>query len=179
MNEFSYNEMRTWERFKITFYCICDWYESGELGGRRSSRFPVVETRWKPWVAKHQQRSSSAKTVNGPNTSKSSITGLWSDFKCWSDQRCCKCRLWVEYKCMEFVAAGWCTGKWLRLLSNVSLCNGSMAKKEDALERGNNIHLQQWPQIMWRWDTRLVLHGVDGEKIKQDRCITITEYNTN
>ena len=139
----------------------------------------MVETRWKPCVAKHQQRSSSTKTVNGLNTSKSSITGLWSDFKCWSDQRCCKCRVWVEYKCMEFVVAGWCTGKWLRLLSNVSLCNGSMAKKEDALERGNNIHLQQWPQIMWRWDTRLVLHGVDGEKIKQDRCITITEYNTN
>ena len=30
-------EMRTWDRFNMTSYCICDWHKSGELGGWRSS----------------------------------------------------------------------------------------------------------------------------------------------
>ena len=39
VDEFSFKEMRRWDRFKITFYCICDWCESEESGGR-SSRSP-------------------------------------------------------------------------------------------------------------------------------------------
>ena len=42
VDEVSFKEMRTWDRFKITSYCICDWFESGELGGRRSLKFPCV-----------------------------------------------------------------------------------------------------------------------------------------
>ena len=38
---------------------------------------------------------------------------------CRSDQRCCKCGVWVECKCMEFVATSWCTGKWLRLYQTI------------------------------------------------------------
>ena len=107
--------MRTWDWFKITSDCICDRWESGELGDRRKSRLPcvtsVVETSCDR-VAKHQWWSSSAKTSNSLNTltisAKSSAPDHWSNSKCWS-------WLWVECKCMEFVAAGWCTGKWLRL----------------------------------------------------------------
>ena len=44
----------------------------------------------------------------------SSTTDLRSDSKCGSDHTCCECGVWVECKYMEFVAAGWCTGKWLR-----------------------------------------------------------------
>ena len=44
VDEFSFKEMRTWDRFKITFYCICDWCESEESGGR-SSKFPCGNLR--------------------------------------------------------------------------------------------------------------------------------------
>ena len=57
---------------------------------------------------------------------KSSTTDLESDSKCESNQRCCKCGVWVECKCMEFVAAGLCTWKWLRLyqsIRNLTSCN--------------------------------------------------------
>ena len=58
-----------WGQSKITSCCICVWCESGELGGRSSSRFhfvtPAVETSGR--VAKHQQQSSSAKAANGLN----------------------------------------------------------------------------------------------------------------
>ena len=33
---------------------------------------------------------------------------------CGSDWRGWESGVWVDYKCMEFVAAGWCTKKWLR-----------------------------------------------------------------
>ena len=35
--------------------------------------------------------------------------------KCSSVWRCCKCGVKVDWKCVEFVIAGWCTRKWLRL----------------------------------------------------------------
>ena len=35
-------------------------------------------------------------------------------------ERCCKCEVEVNCKCMEFVAAGWCTGKQLRLDQTIS-----------------------------------------------------------
>ena len=41
-DEFSFKEMRTWGQSKISPSCICVWCESGELGRRRSSRFPCV-----------------------------------------------------------------------------------------------------------------------------------------
>ena len=34
--------MRTWGWSKITYYWICVWRETGEIWGRRSSRFPCV-----------------------------------------------------------------------------------------------------------------------------------------
>ena len=42
MDEFSFKEMRMWDQSKFTSYCIFVCCESGELGGRRSSRFPCV-----------------------------------------------------------------------------------------------------------------------------------------
>ena len=42
MDEFSFKKRKTWGRSKITSYCICIWCESGERGGRRSSRFSCV-----------------------------------------------------------------------------------------------------------------------------------------
>ena len=67
VDEFSLKEMRMWDQSNITSHCICFWCQSGELGGRRSSRFPcvtpVVETSYNR-TDKHQQQSSSAKTAN-------------------------------------------------------------------------------------------------------------------
>ena len=37
MDEFFFKEMRTWDQFKTISYCVCDWCESGELGGRCNS----------------------------------------------------------------------------------------------------------------------------------------------
>ena len=45
MDEFSFKDMRTRDRSKIKSYCIGAWFESGELWGRRSSRFPCVTLR--------------------------------------------------------------------------------------------------------------------------------------
>ena len=70
VDEFSFKEMRTRGWSNITFHCICVWCKSGELGGRRCSRFPcvtpVVESS-SDKVDKHQQWSSSAKTANSLN----------------------------------------------------------------------------------------------------------------
>ena len=113
---------------QILSYCICVWCESGELGSRRSLRFlyvtPVVET--------FSSDSISFRTPSNINNTaplwkrlmaltcrtlpqKSSTTDLRSDFKCGSDRRCCECRVWVDCKCMEFLAADWCTKMLLML----------------------------------------------------------------
>ena len=42
VDEFSLNEMRTWDQSKISSYCFCVWCESRKLGSRRSSRLPCV-----------------------------------------------------------------------------------------------------------------------------------------
>ena len=120
---------RKWGRgkSKISYSCICVWCESGELGCRRSSRFPyeppVVETfssdrvifripsnindRAPLW----KQQTALARRLF---LQKSSTIALRPDSKCGSDWRCCECRVWVNCKCMEFVATGCYTKKWLR-----------------------------------------------------------------
>ena len=68
---------------------------------------------------KHPQWSPSAKITIGLNTLTISAKKPTADVrlysKCTSDRMCCKCGVWVDCKCMEFVAAGWCTRKQLRL----------------------------------------------------------------
>ena len=39
VDEFSFEEMRTWGRSKISSYCLCIWCKSREMGGRGSPRF--------------------------------------------------------------------------------------------------------------------------------------------
>ena len=46
---------------------------------------------------------------------KSSTADVRLDFKCTFDWRCCKCGVALDCKCMEFVAADWCTVKHLRV----------------------------------------------------------------
>ena len=48
VDEFSFKEMRCWGQHKISSYCISVWCESGQLGGRRSSKFPCITQCWKP-----------------------------------------------------------------------------------------------------------------------------------
>ena len=50
---------------------------------------------------------------------KGSTTDLQLDSKCGLDQRCCRCGVWAECKCMESVDTGWCTKKWLRLYQTI------------------------------------------------------------
>ena len=56
VDEFSFKEMRTWGQSKFMSYYICVWCESGELAGRKSSKFfcviPPVES-FQERVAKH------------------------------------------------------------------------------------------------------------------------------
>ena len=42
VNEFSFEEMKTWRHSKISSYCFCVWWESRELGSRGSWRFPCI-----------------------------------------------------------------------------------------------------------------------------------------
>ena len=42
-------------------------------------------------------------------------------------KRCCKCRVWVEFRCIEFVATGWGTGKWSKIYQTITnLTSGDM-----------------------------------------------------
>ena len=112
----------------ISSYCFCVWCKSRELGSRGSSRFPCVtpvpETFYSDRVVfsiltNINDGALLHKTVNGLNTltvsAKCSTTVFRPDSKCGSDYRCCKCAVWVDCKCMEFVATGWCARMWLRL----------------------------------------------------------------
>ena len=127
MDEFSFKELRTWGQSKISSSCICVWCESGELRRRRSSRFPcvtpVVETFSIDRVTFRipsnindgtPLRKQLTALIGRLLLQKSSTTDPRSDSKCGSDWRCCKCGLWVDCKCMEFIAAGWSTKTWLR-----------------------------------------------------------------
>ena len=58
---------------------------------------------------------------------KCSTTDLRQDSKCRSVKRCCKFGVRVDCKCMEFVAAGWCTRKWLRFHQTIrNLTSGDL-----------------------------------------------------
>ena len=41
LDEFSFEEMRTWNQCKISFCCLCIWCKSKELRGRGSPRAPT------------------------------------------------------------------------------------------------------------------------------------------
>ena len=86
------------------------------------------------WIynsVKHQRRSSSAKTANGLNTLTASAKKLRHRPPTGFQMRiqpgvCCKCSAWVDCKCMKFVAADWCTRKWLKFnqtIRNPSSCH--------------------------------------------------------
>ena len=114
--------MRTWGQSKILYSCICVWCESGKLGRRRSSRFPcvtvVVETFSSDRVTfRIPSNINDGAPLRKQSTTltcrlflqKSSTTDLRPDSKCGSDWRCYECGELVNWKCMEFVAASWCT----------------------------------------------------------------------
>ena len=119
--------MRTWDQSKISHSCICVWCESGELGRRRSSRSscvtPVVETISSDRVTIRipSNINNGAPLRKQPKAltrrlflQKSSTTDLRPDSKCRSEWSCYQCQVWVNCKCIELIATGWCTKKWLR-----------------------------------------------------------------
>ena len=59
---------------------------------------------------------------------KSPTTDFQPDSKCRSDWGCYKLGVgWVDYRCMEFVAAAWCTRTWLRLYQTIrNLTSGDL-----------------------------------------------------
>ena len=104
------------------------WCESRELGGRGSSRFscvtPVAEIFSSDRVAFRipSSISSGAPLQKQPTAltrwllpQKSPYTDSQQDSKCGSNGRCCEYGVWVDCRCMEFVVAGWCARKWVRL----------------------------------------------------------------
>ena len=116
----------------ILLFCI--WCESRELGGRQGWRFscvtPVVETFSSDRVAFRipsnirdravLQKQPSVLT-RWPLLQKSPTTGVWQDYKCRSNRTCCQCGVWVDCRCIEFVVAGWCAKKWLRLYQTMTI----------------------------------------------------------
>ena len=127
MDELSFKEVRTWGKSKISSSYICVLCESAELGRRRSLRFPcvtlVVETFSSDRVT---FRIPSNINDGGPLQKQPAalacrvfpqinfITDIRLISICGSDWRRWESGVWVDYKCMEFVAAGRCTKKWLR-----------------------------------------------------------------
>ena len=124
--------MRTWDQSKISYSCICVCYESGELGRRRSLRFPcvtsVVETFSSDRVTFRMPSNinDGASLRKQPTAlthrlfpQKSFTTDLQPDSKCESNWRRCECGVWVHCKCTEFVATGWCIKKWLRFAQTI------------------------------------------------------------
>ena len=121
--------MRTRGQSKISSSCICVWFcfEAGELGGKRSSRFPratpALEIFSSDRVAfRTQSNINNGAPLRKQSTAlrcrlflrKCSTTDFQSDSKCRSDCRCFECGLCVDCTCIEFVAAGFCIRKWLR-----------------------------------------------------------------
>ena len=119
--------MRTWGQSKISPSCICVWCESGELGRRKILIFPcvtlVVETFSSGRVTSRiwSNINDEAPLWKQPITltrqlfpQESSTTDIRPDSKCGCDWIHCECVVWVDCKCMESVAAGWCTKKWFR-----------------------------------------------------------------
>ena len=124
MDEFSFKEMKTWGQSKISTFCIC---ESGELGRRRISIFPCVTSgveTFSSGTVTFRIRSNindeallwkqSTALTRRLFPQNRSTTDQRPDSKCGSDWRHCEFGVRVDCKCMEFVAAGWCTKKWLR-----------------------------------------------------------------
>ena len=132
--QFQGSEIKTQGQSKISFFGFV-WCKLRELGGRVSPRFPCVIPVMESfpsdllpaisyWTKSHPEscktaRRSSAKIIN--SLKKSTISARKLHCRCLTGckmrlwlERCCKCRVKVDCKCMEFVAAGWCAGKYLR-----------------------------------------------------------------
>ena len=118
-------------------YWFCVWCKSRELRGIVSPTFPCVimlmesfsSARWATisyWIKWHLK---SCQTSTMELFSKNSQRPKNVDYFCkmlyrgcstWFQihlrlERCCKYGVSVDCKCMEFIAAGWCTGKYLKL----------------------------------------------------------------
>ena len=126
MVDFCFKEMRTRCQSEISSYCFCVWCESRELGGRVSSRYPCVTRLVKTFSPDRVALRTLSNIHDGTPLRKqpTALTGwlfpqkrftldFWPDFKYGSDRRWCKYGVWVDCKCMEFVASGWFTRKWL------------------------------------------------------------------
>ena len=164
---------------QILSYCICVWCESGELGSRRSLRFlyvtPVVET--------FSSDSISFRTPSNINNT----APLWkrlmaltcrtlpSDFKCGSDRRCCECRVWVDCKCMEFLAADWCTKMLLRLDQTIRNLNSGDSGIPLVVIR---LRVTRWKRA-WSGhvSARLFVWGKRGERAVW--CGTLSDHWAN
>ena len=103
------------------------WCESGKLERRWSSRFPCATPEVEGFSSDRvtfriqlniNDRSPLQKQPTALTRrlflAKNPTTDLWTDSKCESDYRCCKCGVSEDCKCMEFIVAGWCRRKWLR-----------------------------------------------------------------
>ena len=115
--------MRTQGQSKISSCCVCVWFESRELGGRGSPRFPcvtpVVESFPSDllraivsyWVESHLESCQAYHVF----PQKSSTADVRLDSICASNWSCFKCEVRVDCKCMEFLVASLCRVKQLRL----------------------------------------------------------------
>ena len=135
-----FKEMRTWGHSKFSSYCACVLCESTELVGGRNSRFlcvtPVVESFSSDRVAFRTPSSinDAAPLQKQPTAltyrlllQKSLTSDFRPDSRCGSHQRYCKCGVWVDCKCMEYVPSGLYTKKWLRLdQTMINLTSGDL-----------------------------------------------------
>ena len=92
---------------------------------------------------------SSQRLTRGLFPQKSSTTDLRPDSKCRFDWRCCECWVWMDCKCMVFIAAGWCKKKWLRFDQT----------KRNLMAKSRSLRKHLTSQLSWAATWLLVICG--------------------
>ena len=141
VDELSFKGVTTWGKPVQDFILLfCVWCKSRELGDRGSSRFsfvtPVMETFSSDRVVFRipSNISDGALLRKQPTAlthwllpQKSPTTDFRQNSKYGSNRRWCECGVCVDCRCMEFVVAGWCARKWLRLYQTTRIRNLTFA----------------------------------------------------
>ena len=140
MNEFSFREIRT--GVNPSLYLIAFEFgvnqENWEAGGVQDSFVPLCnfsggnlrqscQTSTKELLCINSQEPKHNDCFGKKNPPPQTSDQILNVDPTRSDLRRCKSGVWVQCKCLEFVAVGWCRRKWLRLYQTIgNLTSGDM-----------------------------------------------------
>ena len=136
-------------QFTILSYCIWVWYESGELGGRRSLRFPCV--------------SSAVEVFSSEKVAFRNPSNINDAAPLRRESTALTCRLFPERKLHQRLPTGFQTRIWLEVLLmwgldglQVHVINSrSVLYKEFVVVRLNYKKSYFWWLVIWLGVTRL------------------------